>query len=391
VAPFRILLVFGIVATPLYAHVAMASTQWSYIEARLELYRHIAMREAGGCHIFDMLGPAARCVERIGSTPSSHPCDPTVGYVGCHRDNAGWYVPFAVDARGCESWEICHGGVVPDLSSWTLWYVPFDERLPVRLVIEQLALEESDLKYTTLMQVTDLGGDGAAKLVLGRGWAHVEGVEEGKDVFVVTSEGRQFSTVANRIQDVDDDGLYDIILDFTATTTANRCTFDENDPWDSDGLSGPSLLFHATAPGVYTTEDEIAQRFRTRDCKFAKLPTLNRKGRIIDERQTATEILCHLANGGSPEDAHRAIDNACSVPYELEKDCRNFRPNVCQFADVLHNWIDRFYRATVFSRGWEPMGQCERCCPLATSKYGNIAARPTYMDNWQWPSINLVY
>jgi hypothetical protein len=64
----------------------------------------------------------------------------------------------------------------PDWSSRTLGYIPFIARIPVRPVIEQTVVEKSDLNNTTSTHVIDLDGDWTAKLTLGRGWMHVEGV-----------------------------------------------------------------------------------------------------------------------------------------------------------------------------------------------------------------------
>lgn len=372
----QILLGFGVATTALDAAANVVQPEVASVEARLELYRHLVKDAADGCLLFEGLGPVARCARHLASSPKTYPCDPSVGQVRCQRDGSGWYVPFAVNVSGCASAEVCHGNTTDDQSSWTLWYVPFDERAPVRALNEQTVFEESDLRYTTFMRVTDLDGDGIANLVVGRGCNHVEGMGSSEDVYVVSSVGRQVALAANRIADVDQDGLFDILLEFSDTMGGSRCVFDPNDPWDSDTISAPSLLLHATVPGVYTTRDETAQRFRSKYCPPDLLPVVSLRGEIVNEQQTAVRLVCHLANGGRPEDMHLVLDRGCSVPYEHEKDCRVSRPHVCKFVDAFRRWIDNFYRATVFGSRWVPQGTCERCCPLATPLVEATTVRP---------------
>jgi hypothetical protein len=353
----------------------------SFIRVQLDIGRRLASSLAEGCLVFEPLGPLAHCVT-FSSKPEA-PCRSSVELVRCQTARNGWYVPVAIAvplAYGIP----CRSDADPCIYNWTLWFVPFDRRLPPKPLFEPHGDKtEDDLAFTTFMGVLDLDGDGLQELRLGRAWSHPEGVGSGEQAVGIDSTGAESVVTAldYRLKDADSDGQFDILLDFTHTENGAGCDAESDGGWNAIGVDGPSLLLHAVRAGQFTLHDEIARQGRLADCPSVGLD-VSQVHSLRGDDALARALLCAQADGASPATMHDAVDTFCSVPYDNQKDCSSPRRHVCRFPEVLHAWIDSLYSVELWANGWSRSGECSRCCPRSESRFNAPAAVTPRRPAW---------
>jgi hypothetical protein len=183
-----------------------------------------------GCAQFRSLGLAAGLARRKaeGQDPVNECTEKATEVVACFETPAGLFVPVEQLDGVC---------------SYRLWFVP---RAPEQQAVPLTAvLEEFDIAFTLLLGPDDTNDDGVVEALLVRGWAHPEGVDESQEAHSLESNGVQRELPFSDFKDVDGDGRYDAVIDYSQLTNDGACSPPgEIEPWVAHSLASPPVVLH---------------------------------------------------------------------------------------------------------------------------------------------------
>lgn len=239
--------------------------------------------------------------------------------VACFETPTGLFVP--VEQLG----GIC---------SYRLWFVPRaaeQQTVPLTGV-----LEEFDISFTLLLGPDDTNNDGVVEALLVRGWAHPEGVDASQEAHSIESNGVQRELPFSDFKDVDGDGRYDAIIDYSELTNDGACTPPgEIEPWVAQSLASPKLVLHRLQGLTFSLRDDVARQARAKLCENLGTEVVARRKGLVDEDETMRRTMCRLADGADPASIQKALAAACTRDFEAAKDCKKPRKGVCYWRQAL--------------------------------------------------------
>jgi hypothetical protein len=289
--------------------------------AKLEALRSAPLGTRLGCAQFRSLSLAEGLARRQaeGQDDVNECSREATEIVRCFETEAGLFVPVEQPDIGCD---------------YRLWFVPRAREKPVVPLTAELA--EFDIEFTLALGPDDTNGDGVTEALLVRGWAHPEGVGADEEAFAVEADGSQRRLPFNRFKDVDSDGRYDVIIDWSELTNDGSCTPpDEIEPWVAQSLASPPLVLHRLQGFTFSLRDEVARKARAKQCENLGNDVVARRQGVVDEDETMRRTVCRLADGADPAAVKKALAAACTRDYQAPADCKQKRPGVCYWRKAL--------------------------------------------------------
>jgi hypothetical protein len=274
-----------------------------------------------GCAQFRSLGLAAGLARRKaeGQDRVNECTDEAAERVACFETPTGLFVPVEQPDGVC---------------SYRLWFVPrASEQQAVPLTA---VLEEFDISFTLLLGPDDTNDDGVAEALLVRGWAHPEGVGASQEAHSLESNGTQRELPFSDFKDVDGDGRYDAIIDYSELTNDGSCIPPgEMEPWVALSLASPPIVLHRLQGFTFSLRDAAARQARAKRCENLGTDVVARRKGVVDEDETMRRTMCRLADGADPGAVKQALAAACTRDFQVPNDCKKPRKGVCYWRQAL--------------------------------------------------------
>jgi hypothetical protein len=274
-----------------------------------------------GCAQFRSLGLAAGLARRKaeGQDRVNECTDEAAERVACFETPTGLFVPVEQPDGVC---------------SYRLWFVPRayeQQAVPLSAV-----LEEFDISFTLLLGPDDTNDDGVTEALLVRGWAHPEGVGASQEAHALESNGTQRELPFSDFKDVDGDGRYDAVIDYSELTNDGSCTPPgEMEPWVAQSLASPPIVLHRLQGFTFSLRDAAARQARAKRCENLGTDVVARRKGVVDEDETMRRTMCRLADGADPGAVKQALAAACSRDFQAPNDCKKPRKGVCYWRQAL--------------------------------------------------------
>jgi hypothetical protein len=290
-------------------------------EAALKPLRVTPLGNRLGCAQFRSLGLAAGLARRKaeGQDRMNECTEAATEVVACFETPAGLFVPVEQPDGVC---------------SYRLWFVPRASEQPA--VPLTAVLEEFDISFTLLLGPDDTNSDGLTEALLVRGWAHPEGVGESQEAYSLESNGTQRELPFSDFKDVDGDGRYDAVIDYSELTNDGSCTpAGEFEPWVAQSLASPPIVLHRLQGFTFSLRDAAARQARAKRCENLGTEVVARRKGSVDEDETMRRTVCRLADGADPAAIKQALAAACTRDFEASADCKKPRKGVCYWRQAL--------------------------------------------------------
>lgn len=246
-----------------------------------------------------------------------------------------------------------HGGVIE--SWWTLLHIGRDGSEVPFLESSQSPFHDVccfPTAETRAFSLFDLDGDGEPELAFE---VASEGPEGGGGVSHVSHHLYTFKDGAVKpyplpavlggrpLRDVDGDGRPDIVIEFD---TEDRLSCDG---WRWDRVVGPSLVAHGLPGGRFSTNDAVAALHARKACPSRPSVVVARGETppgatkpLIDDGQTAINVVCARAWGVPSKDIVAALERDCTERGPLGKceEADERRPGECRNRSTLIGWAE---------------------------------------------------